>query len=121
MSVRANALHAILYNKHMSLLNARFIVSARQSFDYQRVISPNIVQGRCTFEFFVDGTDLVAEGYRLQPEPTALLQRWYSLVREKRAPRQDFLKALVKAFDVPTALKSSQVKIHPCAPSLLSF
>ncbi|KAF8133417.1 hypothetical protein EV363DRAFT_1470656 [Boletus edulis] len=74
-SVRASALHAILYNKHMSLLNARFIVSARQSFDYQRVISPNIVQG---------------------------------YLREKRAPRQDFLKALVKAFDIPTALKSSQ-------------
>lgn len=47
----------------------------------------------------------------MQPEPTALLQRWYSLVREKRAPRQDFLKALVKAFDIPTALKSSQVNI----------
>ncbi|KAG9315547.1 hypothetical protein JVU11DRAFT_3168 [Chiua virens] len=87
-SVRASALHAILYNKHMGLLNARFIVSARQSFDYQKVISPNNVQGR--------------------PEPIALLQRWYSLVREKRAPRQDFLKALVKAFDIPTALKSSQ-------------
>ncbi|KAG8214779.1 hypothetical protein J3R82DRAFT_9915 [Butyriboletus roseoflavus] len=90
-SVRANTLHAILYNKHMSLLNARFIVSARQSFDYQKVISPNNVQG-----------------YRMQPEPTALLQRWYSLVREKRAPRQDFLKALVKSFEIPTALKSSQ-------------
>ncbi|KIJ14913.1 hypothetical protein PAXINDRAFT_163151 [Paxillus involutus ATCC 200175] len=90
-SARANALHAILYNKHMTLLNARFIVSAKQSFDYQKVISPNSVQG-----------------YRMQPEPTAMLQRWYSLVREKRAPRQDFLKALVKAFDVPTALKSSK-------------
>ncbi|KAF8552743.1 hypothetical protein OG21DRAFT_1477602 [Imleria badia] len=96
-SIRANALHAILYNKHMSLLNARFIVSARQSFDYQRVISPNNVQG-----------------YRMQPEPTALLQRWYSLVREKRAPRQDFLKALVKAFDIPTALKSSQDDVDFC-------
>ncbi|KAF8431185.1 hypothetical protein L210DRAFT_1044604 [Boletus edulis BED1] len=44
----------------------------------------------------------------MQPEPTALLQRWYSLVREKRAPRQDFSKAFVKAFDIPTVLKSSQ-------------
>jgi cohesin loading factor subunit SCC2 len=97
----------------MSLLNARFIVSARQSFDYQRVISPNNVQGWCTFEPFFDDADVVAVGYRMQPEPTALLQRWYSLVREKRAPRQDFLKALVKAFDIPTAVKSSQVKIRP--------
>jgi len=30
------------------------------------------------------------------------------LVREKRASRQDFLKALVKVFDVNSALKSSQ-------------
>lgn len=56
----------------------------------------------------------------MQPELTALLQRWYSLVREKRAPRQDFLKALVKAFDIPTALKSSQVKIYLCVPVFLT-
>ncbi|KIO02759.1 hypothetical protein M404DRAFT_15882 [Pisolithus tinctorius Marx 270] len=90
-SVRASNLHAILYSKHMSLLNARFIVSARRSFEYQRTISPNSVQG-----------------YRMQPEPTALLQRWYSLVREKRTPRQDFIKALVKSFDIPPSLKSTQ-------------
>ena len=34
------------------------------------------------------------------PNPTALLHRWYSLVRDKRATRQDFLRALVKVFDV---------------------
>jgi len=34
----------------------------------------------------------------MQPGPIALLQRWYSLVREKRPTRQDFLKALVKVF-----------------------
>ncbi|KAI6042629.1 sister chromatid cohesion C-terminus-domain-containing protein [Pisolithus marmoratus] len=90
-SARASTLHAILYSKHMSLLNARFIVSAKQSFEYQKTISPNNVQG-----------------YRMQPEPTAHLQRWYSLVREKRTPRQDFLKALVKSFDIPPTLKSTQ-------------
>ncbi|KIJ60270.1 hypothetical protein HYDPIDRAFT_32393 [Hydnomerulius pinastri MD-312] len=94
-SARANALHAILYSKHMTLLNARFIVSARQSFNYQKTICPNSVHG-----------------YRMQPEPTALLQRWYSLVREKRTPRQDFLKALVKAFDISPVLKSSQDEIN---------
>ncbi|KIK26649.1 hypothetical protein PISMIDRAFT_94435 [Pisolithus microcarpus 441] len=93
-SARASALHATLYSKHMSLLNARFIVSARQSYEYQKTISPNNVQG-----------------YRMHPEPTALLQRWYSLVREKRTPRQDFLKALVKSFDIPPSLKSTQSDI----------
>lgn len=91
ISSRANALHAILWSKHASLLNARYIVSARQSFDYQKKISIDIVKG-----------------YRTQAESAALLQRWYSLVREKRASRQDFLKALLKSFDINPSLKSSQ-------------
>ncbi|KAG2365159.1 hypothetical protein BDR07DRAFT_1607621 [Suillus spraguei] len=91
ISSRANALHAILWSKHASLLNARYIISARQSFDYQKKISVDAVKG-----------------YRTQAEPTALLQRWYSLVREKRASRQDFLRALLKSFDVNPSLKSSQ-------------
>jgi cohesin loading factor subunit SCC2 len=92
LSSRANSLHAILHSKHTSLLNTRYIVSARASFDYQKKLCAGPVQG-----------------YRMQPIPTALLQRWYSLVREKRASRQDFLKALVKVFDVNSDLKSSQV------------
>ncbi|KAG1749340.1 hypothetical protein EDB19DRAFT_1682083 [Suillus lakei] len=91
ISSRANALHAILWSKHASLLNARYIISARQSFDYQKKTSPDAVKG-----------------YRTQPEPIALLQRWYSLVREKRASRQDFLRALLKSFDINPSLKSSQ-------------
>jgi cohesin loading factor subunit SCC2 len=91
LSSRANSLHAILHSKHTSLLNTRYIVSAKASFDYQKKLCAGPVQG-----------------YRMQPIPTALLQRWYSLVREKRASRQDFLKALVKVFDVNSALKSSQ-------------
>ncbi|KAG2144172.1 uncharacterized protein EDB93DRAFT_1154179 [Suillus bovinus] len=91
ISSRANALHAILWSKHASLLNARYIISARQSFDYQKKISIDAVKG-----------------YRMQAEPVALLQRWYSLVREKRASRQDFLRALLKSFDINPSLKSSQ-------------
>jgi len=49
----------------------------------------------------------------MSPGPTALLQRWYALVREKRATRQDFLKALVKVFDVELNAKSSQVRRLP--------
>ncbi|THH23071.1 hypothetical protein EUX98_g8109 [Antrodiella citrinella] len=83
LNARANALHTILHGKHTSLLNARYVTSARASFDYQKKIVSGIVQG-----------------YRMNPTPTALLQRWYSLVREKRASRQDFLKALIKVFDI---------------------
>ncbi|KAH9917952.1 uncharacterized protein B0H18DRAFT_1086944 [Fomitopsis serialis] len=81
LSGRASALHSILHGKHTSLLNTRFVVSARASFDYQKKLLPGQVQG-----------------YRM-PGPIALLCRWYTLVREKRATRQDFLKSLVKVFD----------------------
>ncbi|KAF4581480.1 Sister chromatid cohesion protein 2 [Pleurotus pulmonarius] len=82
LSNRASALHAILHSKHASLLNSRYIDSARASFVYQRKIASGPIQG-----------------YRMEPTPTALLQRWYSLVKEKRASRQDFLRSLVKVFE----------------------
>ncbi|EGN98100.1 hypothetical protein SERLA73DRAFT_109431 [Serpula lacrymans var. lacrymans S7.3] len=91
ISARANALHAVLYSKHTSLLNVRYVVSARESFNYQKRIGTGVFKG-----------------YRLQSEPVALLQRWYSLVREKRGSRQDFLRSLVKVFDINGALQSSQ-------------
>lgn len=43
-----------------------------------------------------------------QRSPIALLHRWYSLVREKRAPRQDFLRALLKTFDVDASTGFTQ-------------
>ncbi|KAF5337499.1 hypothetical protein D9758_013605 [Tetrapyrgos nigripes] len=82
LSNRASSLHSILHGKHASLLNTRFVVSARTSFEYQCKISPNDVKG-----------------YRLQPMPVAVLHRWYLLVREKRPNRQEFLKSLVKVFN----------------------
>jgi cohesin loading factor subunit SCC2 len=49
----------------------------------------------------------------MQPAPTALLQSWYAHVREKRATRQEFLKALVKVFEVDTSFTSTQARhIH---------
>ncbi|KAJ7164731.1 hypothetical protein C8R43DRAFT_1061973 [Mycena crocata] len=83
LSGRASALHSILHQKHVSLLNTRYIQSARESFVYQKKICPDDVQG-----------------FRMQPTPIALLQRWYSLVREKRTTRQEFLKSLVKVFQL---------------------
>ncbi|KAF9267598.1 hypothetical protein L218DRAFT_955463 [Marasmius fiardii PR-910] len=91
LSNRASALHAILHGKHASLLNTRYRESAKQSYDYQRKVSSDSVQG-----------------YRLQPTPLAVLQRWYSLVREKRQARQDFLKSLVKVFQENHSYQPSQ-------------
>ncbi len=94
LSSRASALHAILHAKHTSLLNSRYVNSARASFDYQKRLNPEAVKG-----------------YRMLPAPSALLQRWYTLAREKRATKLDFLRALVKVFDVELG-KSTQVG-HP--------
>ena len=91
LSSRASALHAILHAKHTSLLNARYVNSARASFDYQKRLCSGAVKG-----------------YRMTPSPTAFLHRWYTLVREKRATRQDFLRAMVKVFDVELG-KTTQV------------
>lgn len=40
-------------------------------------------------------------GYRVYETRTAaVLEKWYSLVREKRATRMDFIRTVTKAFDV---------------------
>ncbi|KAJ6466251.1 hypothetical protein C8R45DRAFT_1021008 [Mycena sanguinolenta] len=93
LSGRASALHSLLHQKHSSLLNARYVQSARASFDYQRKVTQDV------------------HGFRLQPTPIALLQRWYSLVREKRVTRQEFLKALVKVFNLPRHDEATQLEV----------
>jgi len=46
ISNRASSLHHILHNKHSSLLNSRYLVSARASFDYQKSLcGVDAVQG----------------------------------------------------------------------------
>ncbi|KAG6853819.1 radiation sensitive protein rad9 [Blastosporella zonata] len=91
LSNRASALHAVLHTKHASLLNTRYTVSARASFDYQKKVTSGPVRG-----------------FRAQTPPVALLQRWYFLVREKRTTRQDFLKALVKVFQESPSNRATQ-------------
>jgi cohesin loading factor subunit SCC2 len=93
LSARASALHSVLNSKHASLLNSRYIVSARASFSYQA----KLVHAR--------GGSGAVEGAR---GGTALLHRWFALVREKRGPKLEFLKALVRVFDVGTSLVAVQ-------------
>ena len=107
---RASVLHAILQGKHASLLNTRYTVSARASFDYQKKVSVDSVRGSKNFLSLV--RILRRPGFRLQPTPIALLQRWYSHVREKRQTRQDFLKSLVKVFQENSSYESTQVWFH---------
>lgn len=53
LSGRASALHAILHSKHASLLNSRYTISARSSFDYQRTLMQGHVQGNLFFHVYV--------------------------------------------------------------------
>ncbi|KAG8738993.1 Sister chromatid cohesion protein 2 [Ceratobasidium sp. 414] len=89
LSSRASNLHTLLHNKHASLLNSRYLESVGRSLEYQKQLQPS-----------------GWKGYRLSPHPTALLHRWYSLVREKRQPKLDFLKSFLRAFDVDVAVLS---------------
>ena len=93
LSTRASALHSVLHSKHASLLNSRYIVSARASFTYQIKLARG------------GGGSSSVHGARCG---TALLHRWFALAREKRGPKLDFLKAMVRAFDVGTALSAPQ-------------
>ncbi len=86
---RAMELHSHLASKHASLVQARFLDTARSAFRFQLQLSVD-----------KDG-DL--RGYRMDPVPTAVLDAWYSLLRDRRATRLDFLKQIVKALDVNTA------------------
>ncbi|KAJ7726997.1 hypothetical protein DFH07DRAFT_1066592 [Mycena maculata] len=72
------------------------VLAAWASFDYQRRIN----------------TDGNVQGLLLQPTPIALLQRWYSLIREKRPMYQDFLKPLLRAAE-----RRQTAARRTCSPS----
>lgn len=111
ISNRASALHALLQGKHASLLNTRYTISARKSYDYQKKVATGAVQG-----WFMKRVQSVRSntysGFRMQPVPVALLQRWYSHIREKRPTRQDFLKSLVKTFQENPSYESTQDDVN---------
>lgn len=84
---RAMELHSHLASKHASLVHARFLDTARSAFLFQ----------------LQQSSAQALRGYRVDSMPTAVLGAWYSLLRDRRATRLDFLKQIVKALDVNTA------------------
>ena len=69
ISNRASALHAVLQGKYSSLLNTRYTISARKSFNYQK-ISAGVVQGMLLSTFQLPE----CIGFRMQSTPIALFQ-----------------------------------------------
>lgn len=66
----------------------------------------------------LDASRFVLAGFRptivntsVEPVPVAHLHLWYSLIREKRPLRRDFLKILVRSFDVDAADSSSRTSV----------
>jgi cohesin loading factor subunit SCC2 len=91
-------------------MNGKYLDSAKMSYNYQKAITGGSVFGTLSTVLYVLALILsLWTGYRMQPVPTAMLQRWYSLARDKRASRQDFLRATLKAFDFKGDLATSQV------------
>ncbi|GHJ86131.1 hypothetical protein NliqN6_2533 [Naganishia liquefaciens] len=78
---KAFGLHSVLQNKHASIINTRYLESVKMAFQYRQKLEPHV------------------SGCRDADPAVALLERWYSLVREKRIWKQDFLKQMCRAFD----------------------
>jgi cohesin loading factor subunit SCC2 len=84
-----------MHGKHASILGNRTLASATASYDYQlKVVGESV------------------RGLRGNSPPISLLHHWYSLVRDKRSTRQEFLKHLLRAFDVPADLAVTEGKAN---------
>jgi cohesin loading factor subunit SCC2 len=99
---RALSLHSTLHAKHPDLISIRFVDFARAAFEYQASRKPmEDILG--TLGKFFSGQYAKGIGYRITDRPTALFHGWYGLVRDKRAWRQDMLKAFSKIFQIDPA------------------
>jgi cohesin loading factor subunit SCC2 len=96
-SKKAIALHASLHTKHSVLVSGRFLECAAAAFSYNQGTSSPTSDPR---------------GFNLS-DGTALLSPWYSLLKEKRPIRIEFVKALAKAMAVDAG--------HRCAASQVAL
>jgi cohesin loading factor subunit SCC2 len=56
----------------------------------------------------LNGPSNLSSGYRItNTTVTAVLHKWYSLVKEKRTTRMDFIRTVTKAFDVDSTKLSA--------------
>jgi cohesin loading factor subunit SCC2 len=107
IAAKAAHMHGHLASKHGTILAVRYLDHARAAFNFQATNS---------------GTNLLSDevsapiqkrsalrGFRGAEEPRALLQSWYNLIKDRRQPRLDFIKAMTKVFDVdPSSDVSSE-------------
>lgn len=90
---KAFSLHSLLHDKHTALVNTRIGESVQAAYRYQQTLAK-------------EGP---ARGFTIDPL-AAHFARWYSLMREKRPLRLEFLKAMVRGLQVESDHQScSQV------------
>ncbi|CAO1626974.1 unnamed protein product [Sympodiomycopsis kandeliae] len=88
---RALHMHQHLWSKHASLLAPRSTWLIKSSFEYQLKL--------------YEGQFQSLRGYRIDPPtgcPVAVLRSWFSLLRDKRTTRLDFVRAMAKLMDIDT-------------------
>jgi cohesin loading factor subunit SCC2 len=109
LSGRASALHTILHSKHASLMLGQYVRCVQAAFQYQQKLSDGqIVCGMTWFSCTWAVLLIYPSGYRITNTTiTAVLHKWYSLVKEKRTTRMDFIRTVTKAFDVDSTKLSA--------------
>lgn len=112
---KAFALHDKLHNSFTSVIMDGMAATVRKVFDFQaRLKGFERLSG--TFALPALQATLISRrgiGYSGDP-PSALLNRWYSFMRDKRAWRNDFLRILTREYHVEAGLEKnfSQVSLY---------
>lgn len=89
---KALQMHEHLAMKHASILATRYTELIKSTFEYQLGLCRDNLQ--------------MMRGYRIDSAtgyPNALLHPWYSLLRDRRQTRLNFVKAMVKLLDIDTS------------------
>ncbi|CAO1632103.1 unnamed protein product [Parajaminaea phylloscopi] len=92
ITMKALKLHEHLFTKHASILASRYAELVRSTFEFQLQVQKDNLQ--------------MMRGYRIDPSsgcPAALLDSWYTLLRDRRQTRLDFVKAMTKLLDIDTS------------------
>ncbi|CAG8449459.1 11998_t:CDS:10 [Ambispora leptoticha] len=101
---KAFKLHQHLNEKHASLIHTRHVECVKKAYHFQKQLVGDAS--------IVGYTTSSTEG---QQQPEALLNPMYSLLKEKRQRRNDFLTTLVRTFDFDLKrTDESKVDVHFC-------
>ncbi|KAJ1343287.1 homoaconitase [Batrachochytrium salamandrivorans] len=94
LSSKALSIHQKLIDKHASFIHSKNIDAVRSIFDFHSIQISKVCDYTCGYV-----TSLVQSEAGVASQVVARVRHLYSLVRPVRAKRNDFLRALVRAFE----------------------